>query len=144
MDKINQYTINKYTNQPIHIIIDGAQSFGATYKDKAEVHYCNIYTTSFFPAKPLGCFGDGGAVFTNDDGLADKLKSLRIHGQTKRYYHKYIGMGARLDTLQAAVLRVKLKHYPEDLKKRQEVAKKYTKLLITNNQYTNTPITSTK
>ncbi len=129
MDKINQYTNNQYTNQPIHIIIDGAQSFGATYKNKAEVHYCDIYTTSFFPAKPLGCYGDGGAVFTNDDKLSEKIKSLRVHGQSKRYHHKYIGMGGRLDTIQAAVLNVKLKHYKKDLKLRQEVAKKYTKSL---------------
>ncbi len=129
MDAINQYTNNQYTNQPIHIIIDGAQSFGATYKGKAEVHYAEIYTTSFFPAKPLGCYGDGGAVLTNDDALAEKIRMLRVHGQSKRYHHKYIGMGGRLDTIQAAVLNVKLKHYPKDLKRRQEVAEKYTKLL---------------
>ncbi len=139
MDKINQYTNNKYTNQPIHIIIDGAQSFGATYKNKAEVHYCDIYTTSFFPAKPLGCYGDGGAVLTNNQKLATKIQQLRVHGQSKRYHHKYIGMGGRLDAIQAAVLNVKLKHYPKDLKLRQEVAQKYTNILITNNQYTNIP-----
>jgi len=113
----------------LKIIIDGAQSFGATYKDKAEVHYCDIYTTSFFPAKPLGCFGDGGAVLTNSDELAKKMKMLRVHGQNRRYHHKYIGLGARMDTLQCAIVDVKLKHYKEDLAKRQEVAHKYTKLL---------------
>ncbi len=124
-------------HQSLYLIIDGAQSFGATYKGKAEVHYCDIYTTSFFPAKPLGCYGDGGAVFTNNDELADKIKMLRIHGQNKRYSHKYVGLGARLDTIQAATLNVKLKHYPEDLKKRQEVAQKYTNLFST----THSPIT---
>lgn len=116
------------SNSKIHIIIDGAQSFGATYQGKHEAHYCDIYTTSFFPAKPLGCFGDGGAVFTNSDDLAEKIKSLRVHGQDKRYHHKYIGLGARLDTIQAAVLNVKLKHYSDDLKRRQKVAEKYNKV----------------
>ena len=113
----------------LRVIIDGAQSFGATYKEKSEVNYCNIYTTSFFPAKPLGCYGDGGAVFTNDNVLAEKIRSLRVHGQTKRYHHKYIGMGGRMDTIQAAVLNVKLKHYKKDLALRQEVASKYTNAL---------------
>ncbi len=86
-------------------------------------------TISFFPTKPLGCFGDGGAVFTNDDILAEKIKSLRVHGESKRYHHQYIGMGGRLDTIQATVLNVKLKHYEKDLALHQEVAKKYTKAL---------------
>jgi len=106
-------------------IVDGAQSFGATYKEKAEVHHCDIYTTSFFPAKPLGCFGDGGAVLTNDEELAKKMRMLRIHGQDRRYHHRYIGLNARLDTIQAAVLLVKLSHYQKDLALRQEVARKY-------------------
>ena len=113
----------------LKVIIDGAQSFGATYKGKAEVHHCDIYTTSFFPAKPLGCFGDGGAVLINDGELAEKMRMLRVHGQNKRYHHKYIGLGARMDTIQCAVLNVKLKYYAEDLKKRQEVARKYTQAL---------------
>lgn len=113
----------------LKVIVDGAQSFGSTYKDKTDSNLGDISCTSFFPAKPLGCYGDGGALFTNDDALAEKIKSLRLHGQTKRYYHKYIGMGGRLDTIQAAVLNVKLKHYSKDLKLRQEVAAKYTKVL---------------
>ena len=113
----------------LKVIIDGAQSFGSTYKGKTDSNLGDISTTSFFPAKPLGCFGDGGAVFTNDEALATKMKSLRVHGQSKRYHHQYIGMGGRLDTLQAAVLNVKLKHYEKDLALRQEVAKKYTKAL---------------
>lgn len=77
--------------------------------------------TSFFPAKPLGCFGDGGAVFTSNDAMAEKIKSLRLHGQTKRYHHKYIGIGGRLDTLQAAIL----KYYETDILNRQLVAAQY-------------------
>jgi len=113
----------------LKVIIDGAQSFGATYKGRSDSNLGDISTTSFFPAKPLGCFGDGGAVFTNDDELATKMKSLRVHGQSKRYHHKYIGMGARMDTLQCAVVNVKLKHYEKDLSLRQEVAQKYTNAL---------------
>jgi len=137
LDVLNQL---KTKHSKLKIIIDGAQSFGATYKNKAEVHYCDIYTTSFFPAKPLGCFGDGGAVLTNNSELAEKMRMLRVHGQNKRYHHKYIGLGARMDTIQCAVVNVKLKYYKKDLALRQEVAQKYTKLLITNNKYTNTPI----
>ena len=125
LDKI-QDIANKYN---LKVIIDGAQSFGATYKGKTDSNLGTISITSFFPAKPLGCFGDGGAVFTNDAELATKIKSLRVHGQSKRYHHSYVGLGARLDTIQAAVLNVKLKHYKKDLVLRQEVASKYTKAL---------------
>ncbi len=122
--------IQKIANKHgLKVIIDGAQSFGSTYNGKTDSNLGDISTTSFFPAKPLGCFGDGGAVFTNDSKLAEKMKSLRLHGQSKRYYHKYIGIGGRLDTLQAAVLNVKLKHYTKDLKLRQEVAKNYTETI---------------
>ena len=113
----------------LKVIIDGAQSFGATYKGKTDSNLGDISTTSFFPAKPLGCFGDGGAVFTNDDKLAQKIRSLRVHGQSKRYHHQYIGMGGRLDTIQAAVLNVKLRYYEKDVALRKEVAKKYSKSL---------------
>ena len=109
----------------LKIVIDGAQSFGSTYKGKTDSNLGDISVTSFFPAKPLGCFGDGGAVFTNDDALAEKIRSLRVHGQSKRYHHQYLGMGGRMDTLQAAVLNVKLKYYEKDLALRQEVAQKY-------------------
>ena len=125
MDKI-QDIADRYN---IKVIIDGAQSFGGTYKGETDSNLGTISTTSFFPAKPLGCFGDGGAIFTNDEELAAKIKSLRVHGQSKRYHHSYIGLGARLDTIQAAVLNVKLKHYKKDLTLRQEVASKYTKIL---------------
>ena len=123
MNKIQKIAI-KYN---LKLIIDGAQSFGSTYNGVTDSNLGDISTTSFFPAKPLGCFGDGGAVFTNDEELALKMKQLRVHGQNKRYHHKYIGMGGRLDTIQAAILNVKLKYYDRDLKLRQEVASKYTK-----------------
>jgi len=113
----------------LKVIIDGAQSFGSTYKGKTDSNLGDISTTSFFPAKPLGCFGDGGAVFTNDDALATKMKSLRVHGQSKRYHHQYIGMGGRMDTLQCAIVNVKLKYYAKDLALRQEVASKYSTVL---------------
>jgi UDP-2-acetamido-2-deoxy-ribo-hexuluronate aminotransferase len=113
----------------LKVIIDGAQSFGSTYNGITDSSLGDISTTSFFPAKPLGCYGDGGAVFTNDEKLANKIKSLRLHGQSKRYHHKYIGMGGRLDTMQAAVLNVKLKYYKKDLDLRQKVASKYAKAL---------------
>jgi UDP-2-acetamido-2-deoxy-ribo-hexuluronate aminotransferase len=113
----------------LKVIIDGAQSFGSTFNGKTDSNLGDISTTSFFPAKPLGCFGDGGAVFTNDEALATKMKQLRVHGQSKRYHHKYIGMGGRMDTIQCAIVNVKLKHYKKDLKLRQEVAEKYTNLL---------------
>ena len=125
MDAI-QAIADKYN---LKVIIDGAQSFGSTYKGKTDSSLGDISTTSFFPAKPLGCFGDGGAVFTNDESLATKMKSLRVHGQSKRYHHQYIGMGGRMDTVQCAIVDVKLKHYKKDLKLRQEVASKYTKAL---------------
>jgi len=113
----------------LKVIVDGAQSFGSTFNGKRDSNLGDISTTSFFPAKPLGCFGDGGAVFTNDDELATKIKSLRVHGQSKRYHHKYIGMGGRMDTIQCAIVDVKLKHYQKDLALRQEVARKYSEEL---------------
>jgi UDP-2-acetamido-2-deoxy-ribo-hexuluronate aminotransferase len=131
MDKIQDIA----TNHNLKIIIDGAQSFGCTYNGKTDSNLGDISTTSFFPAKPLGCYGDGGAVFTNDEILANKMKSLRLHGQSKRYHHQYIGMGGRLDTIQAAILNVKLKYYPKDLALRQEVAEKYnSKFKIQNSK----------
>jgi len=113
----------------LKVIIDGAQSFGSTFENTTDSNLGDFSTTSFFPAKPLGCFGDGGAVFTNNEEYALKMKQLRVHGQNKRYHHKYIGMGGRLDTIQAAVLNVKLKYYDKDLSLRQNVASKYTKAL---------------
>ena len=125
MDEINDIA-NKYG---LIVIEDAAQSFGATYKG---VPSCNLSTfgcTSFFPAKPLGCFGDGGAVFTNNENFAKKIQSLRVHGQNKQYSHKYIGLCARLDNLQAAVLLVKLKYFKKTIRLRQLAAERYNNLL---------------
>jgi UDP-2-acetamido-2-deoxy-ribo-hexuluronate aminotransferase len=113
----------------LKVIIDGAQCFGSTYKGVSAASHCDIYTTSFFPAKPLGCYGDGGAVFTNNDEYAEKIKMLRVHGQNKRYYHKYIGMGGRLDTIQAAILLAKLPHYTTEIETRNRVAQAYSEQL---------------
>ena len=125
MDEI-QSIANKYN---LKVIIDGAQSFGATYKSKTDSNLGDISTTSFFPAKPLGCYGDGGALFTNNDDYAEKIKMMRVHGQNKRYHHKYIGMGGRLDTIQAAILLAKMQEYPDEIIKRQNVAEMYTRQL---------------
>ena len=124
MDVLN--SIAKSHN--LFIIEDGAQSFGATYKGIRSGNCSTISTTSFFPAKPLGYYGDGGAIFTNSYKLSEKIKSLRVHGQTKKYHHKYIGVAARLDTLQAAILKVKLAFYNEDILRRQSVANNYNNL----------------
>ena len=125
MDEIN--TLAEKHN--LSVIEDAAQSFGATYKGKKSCNLSTIACTSFFQAKPLGCFGDGGAVFTNNNALAEKIKSLRVHGQTQPYTHKHIGLGARLDNLQAAVLLIKLKNYNEAINMRQAAAERYHKML---------------
>jgi UDP-2-acetamido-2-deoxy-ribo-hexuluronate aminotransferase len=116
----------------LKVIIDGAQSFGSTYNGKMDSNLGDISTTSFFPSKPLGCYGDGGAVFTNNEEFANKIRLLRVHGQSKRYHHKYIGIGGRLDTLQAAILLAKLTNFEKELKSRQKVANQYTKKLSKN------------
>jgi UDP-2-acetamido-2-deoxy-ribo-hexuluronate aminotransferase len=113
----------------LKVIIDGAQSFGSTYNGKTDSALGDISTTSFFPSKPLGCYGDGGAVFTNNEEYAKKIKLLRVHGQSKRYHHQYIGIGGRLDTLQAAILLAKLPNFKKELKDRQRVADQYTNKL---------------
>ncbi len=121
MDEINAIA-KKYN---LKVIEDGAQSFGAEYKDKRSGNLSDIGTTSFFPAKPLGCYGDGGAIFTNDEEIAKKIRVLLNHGQIKKYNHSLIGLNARLDTIQAAILNVKLKYYENEIKKRQEIANIY-------------------
>lgn len=110
----------------IKIIHDAAQSFGAKYKEKRVGCYADITTTSFFPAKPLGCYGDGGAIFTNNEKISDLIKSIRLHGKgVDKYDHVNIGMNSRLDCLQAAILNVKLEIFPEEIRKRNEVARLY-------------------
>lgn len=113
----------------LKLILDGAQSFGAKFNGIKDSLWGDVATTSFFPAKPLGCYGDGGAVFTKDVELAEKIASLRLHGQSQRYFHQYIGVGGRLDALQAAILRVKLKAFESVIQRRQEVAHWYDNFL---------------
>lgn len=113
----------------IKVIEDGAQSFGASNKERKSCSISDCSTTSFFPAKPLGCYGDGGAVFTNSDELAGKMRVILNHGQVKRYHHAVIGFNGRLDAIQAAVLDVKLKHFPAEIILRDNIAKEYTKRL---------------
>lgn len=122
-DEINQIA-NKH-NLPV--IEDAAQSFGATYKQKRSCNLSTIATTSFFPSKPLGCYGDGGALFTSDSDLAARISQIRLHGQDKRYSHAVIGMNSRMDTLQAAILLEKLEIFEDELHKRDEVASRYIK-----------------
>jgi UDP-2-acetamido-2-deoxy-ribo-hexuluronate aminotransferase len=111
------------------VIEDGAQSFGAAYKGRKSLGLTTIGTTSFFPTKPLGCYGDGGACFTNDDALATRMAQIRVHGQSKRYYHPIIGMNGRLDTLQAAILLAKLETLEEELAARQRIGARYSEKL---------------
>ena len=113
----------------IPVIEDAAQSFGATYKDRRSCNLSTIATTSFFPAKPLGCYGDGGAMFTSDEQLATLMRKIARHGQSKRYHHDVVGVNSRLDTLQAAVLLEKLKIFDDELGARQAVADSYGYLL---------------
>ncbi len=127
MDEINALTQDHA--QKIYVIEDAAQSFGAVYKGMKSANLSDMGCMSFFPSKPLGCYGDGGAIAVKDGLLAEKIKSLRVHGQTKRYYHQYIGFNCRLDTLQAAILQVKLKYFADELKRRADIANRYQKLL---------------
>jgi len=120
-DAINAIAV-KYS---IPVIEDAAQSFGATYKGKRSCNLTTIACTSFFPSKPLGCYGDGGAIFTNDDELAKVLRQIARHGQDRRYHHVRVGVNSRLDTLQAAILLPKLEIFEKELEQRQRVARLY-------------------
>jgi len=111
------------------VIEDAAQSFGATYQGKRSGGLTTIGCTSFFPSKPLGCYGDGGACFTNDAALATRMNEIRTHGQSKRYYHTRLGINGRMDTLQAAVLLEKLAIFSEEVELRQAAAARYDALL---------------
>lgn len=122
--------INAIANKHgIPVIEDAAQSFGATYKGTHSCNLSTVATTSFFPSKPLGCYGDGGAIFTNDDELAVVLRQIARHGQEKRYHHVRVGVNSRLDTLQAAILLPKLEIFAEEIQQRQQVAGWYMEQL---------------
>ena len=111
------------------VIEDGAQSFGATQSGRRSCGVTLIGSTSFFPAKPLGCYGDGGALFTNDDALAEKMRAIRTHGALKRHNHPFLGTNGRFDTLQAAVLLAKLPHFAWEVEARGHIGARYTSLL---------------
>ena len=125
MSVINQ--IASYHN--IAVIEDAAQSFGAEYNGKKSCNLSTIGCTSFFPSKPLGCYGDGGACFTNNADLALKMRQIRVHGQDKRYHHALLGVNGRLDTLQAGVLLAKMRIFPREVELRQQIGARYTELL---------------
>jgi len=110
----------------LKLIADSAQGFGTTLKGKHPLHWADITTTSFFPAKPLGCYGDGGAILTNDDNLAIRIESLRFHGKgEEKYDNTHVGLNSRLDTLQAAILLPKLKIFSEEINVRNFIANRY-------------------
>jgi UDP-2-acetamido-2-deoxy-ribo-hexuluronate aminotransferase len=111
------------------VIEDAAQSFGATYKGKKSCALTTIGSTSFFPSKPLGCYGDGGALFTDDDHLAKVMREIRLHGQDRHYHHPRIGINGRMDTIQATVLLAKMGIFPEEVDARQRIADRYSTLL---------------
>lgn len=126
MDAINTIAAH-YGNIPV--IEDAAQSFGATYKGQKSCNLSTVGCTSFFPSKPLGCYGDGGAIFTNDDTLAKAMREIRVHGQEKRYVHTRIGVGGRMDTLQCAIVLAKLQRFDWEVEQRIKVGNRYNNLL---------------
>ncbi|MGP1717951.1 MAG: DegT/DnrJ/EryC1/StrS family aminotransferase [Methylophilus sp.] len=125
MDEINQIA-ERYQ---LPVIEDAAQSFGATYKGRKSGNLSTIGCTSFFPSKPLGCYGDGGAIFTNDDALAQAMREIRVHGQSKRYVHTRVGVGGRMDTLQCAIVLAKLERFDWEIEQRQQIGQRYNELL---------------
>lgn len=125
MEQINAIA----TKHNLPVIEDAAQSFGAEYKGKKSCNLSSISCTSFFPSKPLGCYGDGGAIFTNDDNLAKACKEIRVHGQSQRYVHTRVGVGGRMDTLQCAVLLAKLGRFDWEIVQRQRIAQRYNDLI---------------
>ena len=114
------------------VIEDAAQSFGATHHQKKSCGLSKIGCTSFFPSRPLGCYGDGGACFTDDDELAKMMRQIRVHGQSQRYHHTILGMNSRLDTIQAAILLAKLDIFDQEVEQRIRIGQRYTNLLKTH------------
>jgi UDP-2-acetamido-2-deoxy-ribo-hexuluronate aminotransferase len=117
------------TRHQLPVIEDAAQSFGAVYRGRRSCNLSTIGCTSFFPSKPLGCYGDGGAIFTSDDQLARTMREIRVHGQSRRYVHTRIGVGGRMDTLQCAIVLAKLERFEWELARRNQVASAYDALL---------------
>lgn len=125
MDEINAIA----ERHGLAVIEDAAQSFGATYRGRKSCNLSTIGCTSFFPSKPLGCYGDGGAIFTSDDALAGAMREIRVHGQSRRYVHTRIGVGGRMDTLQCAIVLAKLERFEWEIEQRQRAAACYDDLL---------------
>lgn len=126
MDEINAIAAR---HGDIAVIEDAAQSFGALYKGRKSGHLSTIGCTSFFPSKPLGCYGDGGAILTDDDALAQAFREIRVHGQSKRYVHTRIGVGGRMDTLQCAVTLAKLDRFEWEIEQRLQIGARYNAML---------------
>jgi UDP-2-acetamido-2-deoxy-ribo-hexuluronate aminotransferase len=126
MDEINAIAA-QHGNIPV--IEDAAQSFGASYKNRKSCNLSTIGCTSFFPSKPLGCYGDGGAIFTNDDNIAQACREIRVHGQSKRYVHTRIGVGGRMDTIQCAVVLAKLERFDWEVEQRMLVGSRYNEFM---------------
>jgi UDP-2-acetamido-2-deoxy-ribo-hexuluronate aminotransferase len=122
MDEINAIAAR---HGHIAVIEDSAQSFGATYKGRQSCNLSTFGCTSFFPSKPLGCYGDGGAIFTSDDALAQACREIRVHGQSARYTHTRVGVGGRMDTLQCAIVLAKLERFEWELQRRREIGARY-------------------
>lgn len=125
MDEINAIAA-RHGNIPV--IEDAAQSFGASYRDQKSCNLSTIGCTSFFPSKPLGCYGDGGAIFTSDDAIAQACREIRVHGQSKRYWHTRVGVGGRMDTLQCAIVLAKLERFDWEVQQRMEIGNRYNAL----------------
>lgn len=125
MDEINAIAV-KYL---LPVIEDAAQSFGSTYKGRKSCNLSTIGCTSFFPSKPLGCYGDGGAILTDDDSIAQACKEIRVHGQSERYLHTRVGVGGRMDTLQCAIVLAKIERFDWEIEERLRIGKYYNDLL---------------
>ena len=125
MDAINAVA----SRHGLPVIEDAAQSFGASYRARKSCNLSTFGCTSFFPSKPLGCYGDGGAIFTSDDALAQACREIRVHGQSARYTHTRVGVGGRMDTLQCAIVLAKLERFEWELQRRHELGARYQALL---------------
>ena len=125
MDAINAIAVR----HRLVVIEDAAQSFGARYQGRKSCNVSTIACTSFFPSKPLGCYGDGGALFTSDAAIAQAAREIRVHGQSGRYHHTRVGVGGRMDTLQCAVVLAKLQRFDSEIAQRQALAERYGQLI---------------
>lgn len=125
MDEVNAIA----AKHALPVIEDAAQSFGAIYKGRKSCNLSTIGCTSFFPSKPLGCYGDGGAIFTSDEKLAKAMREIRVHGQEKRYVHTRVGVGGRMDTLQCAIVLGKLERFDWEIERRLAIGARYNQLL---------------